>query len=61
MKTIITICSLILSVLCIRWDQLSIDPSARGTLNNDENYWTGGLDECDTQCKAQGGTICGTS
>ena len=43
----------------LKWDQLKVNPSARGEHNPDEHYWTGHLYECDQQCTDNGGMVCG--
>lgn len=61
MKLLILSAALASSSLQVKWDKLSIGLSARGELNTEEKYWTGGLTECDTQCKQAGGNVCGKS
>jgi hypothetical protein len=51
--------SLLICSLQIKWDIVNVVPSARGELNTNENYWTGGLIECDTQCQNKNGSVCG--
>ncbi len=43
----------------LKWDKTQVDPSARGKYYASENVWTSGLTECDTQCKDNGGFVCG--
>jgi hypothetical protein len=43
----------------MKWDQLEVLPSARGTYNQEEKFWTRGLTECDDQCQQQEGFVCG--
>lgn len=45
--------------MAIKWDQVDLNPAFKGQWNNDEKYWTPSLSECEGQCTAKTGFVCG--
>lgn len=43
----------------LKWDQTIVPVSARGYYNEEENYWSRGLTECNDQCIEGGNQVCG--
>lgn len=58
---LLLVCLLVITANSIKWDQVTIPTSTRGKYSQNQKYWTGGLYECDSQCKERGGYVCGGS